>query len=257
MPREPATAYRAANRFSSPVAGTGEHPFDIAQKSPDARILAVDLSRVSLAYARRKTREEGLRNIEYAQADILNLSEIGRTFDRIEAVGVLHHMADPKAGWRVLLSLLAPNGIMRVGLYSAAARRSIVEARAIVAGRDFPATAEGIRALRQTIVLEKDEPRWKSLVETIDSSMSGCRDMFFNVMEHRFTIAEIKASLVEQGLSFLGFELDPKVIENFQRQAPGAGALTNLDEWDAFEAANPQTFLNMYLFSIRKNWATP
>ena len=238
--------------------GTGEHPFDIAQKSPDARILAVDLSRVSLAYARRKTREEGLRNIEYAQADILNLSEIGRTFDRIEAVGVLHHMADPKAGWRVLLSLLAPNGIMRVGLYSATARRSIVEARAIVAGRDFPATAEGIRALRQTIVLEKDEPRWKSLVQTIDFySMSGCRDMFFNVMEHRFTIAEIKAFLVEQGLSFLGFELDPKVIENFQRQAPGAGALTNLDDWEAFEAANPQTFLNMYLFSIRKNWATP
>ena len=103
--------------------GTGEHPFDIAQKSPEASILAIDLSRVSLAYARRKTREEGLRNIEYAQADILNLSTLGRTFDRIETVGVLHHLADPKAGWRVLLSLLAPNGTMRVGLYSEIARR--------------------------------------------------------------------------------------------------------------------------------------
>lgn len=122
---------------------------------------------MSLAYARRKTQEEGLRNIEYAQADILNLSTIGRTFDRIEAVGVLHHLADPKAGWRVLLTLLAPNGIMRVGLYSEAARRPIVKARAIVAERGYPSTAEGIRA-RQTITREKDELRWKLLVQTVD-----------------------------------------------------------------------------------------
>ncbi|MGO9045839.1 MAG: methyltransferase [Xanthobacteraceae bacterium] len=237
--------------------GTGEHPFDIAQKSPDASILAIDLSRASLAYARRKTREEGLRNIEYAQADILNLSTIGRTFDRIEAVGVLHHLADPKAGWRVLLGLLAPNGIMRVGLYSEAARRPIVEARAIVAERGYPSTAEGIRALRQTIIREKDEPRWKSLVQTVDFySMSGCRDMFFNVMEHRLTIPDIKSFLDDEGLSFLGFELDPKVLEKFQQQNPEVDSLTDLDAWAAFEAANSQTFLNMYLFSICKKRVT-
>jgi len=237
--------------------GTGEHPFDIAQKSPEASILAIDLSVASLAYARRKTREEGLRNIEYAQADILNLSTIGRTFDRIEAVGVLHHLADPKAGWRVLLGLLASNGIMRVGLYSEAARRPIVEARAIVAEDGYPSTAEGIRALRQTIIREKDEPRWKSLVQTVDFySMSGCRDMFFNVMEHRLTIPEIKSFLDDEELSFLGFELDPKVLEKFQQQNPGADSLTDLDAWAAFEAANSQTFLNMYLFSIRKKRAT-
>jgi SAM-dependent methyltransferase len=236
--------------------GTGEHPVDIAQKSPDASILAIDLSRASLAYARRKTREEGLRNIEYAQADILNLSTIGRAFDRIETVGVLHHLADPKAGWRVLLTLLAPNGIMRVGLYSETARRPIVEARAIVAERGYPSTAEGIRALRQTIIREKDDLRWKSLVQTVDFySMSGCRDMFFNVMEHRLTIPEIKSFLDDEGLYFLGFELDPKIVEKFQLQNPGIAALTDLDAWATFEAANPQTFLNMYLFSICKKGA--
>lgn len=237
--------------------GTGEHPFGIARKSPEARILAIDLSRVSLAYARRKTREEGLHNIEYAQADILNLSTIGRTFDRIEAVGVLHHLADPMAGWRVLLGLLAPDGVMRVGLYSETARRPIAEARAIVAQRGYPPTAEGIRALRQTITRERADPRWKSLVQNVDFySTSGCRDMFFNVMEHRLTIPEITAFLAEEGLSFLGFELDPKIIEKFQQQNPGGDAITNLDAWAIFEAANPQTFLNMYLFSICKKGAS-
>ena len=231
--------------------GTGEHPFDIAQKSPQARILAVDLSLASLAYARRKTREEGLRNIEYAQADILKLSAIGRTFDRIEAVGVLHHLADPKAGWRVLLSLLAPGATMRVGLYSETARRSIIEARALIAGRGYQPTTDGIRALRQTIVRERDEPRWRSIVQTLDFySASGCRDIFFHVMEHRFTIPEIKSFLDQNGLRFLGFELDRKVIDKFQARFPGADALTSLDHWHAFEADNPQTFLKMYIFSV-------
>ena len=198
--------------------GTGEHPFDVAQKSPHAQLLAIDLSRVSLAYARRKTREEGLRNIEYAQADILNLAGLDRRFDRIEALGVLHHLADPLAGWRILLGLLAPGGTMRVGLYSEAARRSIVEARALIAERGYPATAEGIRALRQTIIRERDEARWKPLVRTVDFySMSGCRDIFFHVMEHRLTIPAIKSFLDENGLRFLGFEIDPSVTEKFRR----------------------------------------
>lgn len=76
--------------------------------------------------------------------------------------------------------------------------------------------------------------------------------MFFHVMEHKFTIPEIKSFLDDEGLSFLGFELDLKVIEKFQQQNPAVDALTNLDAWEAFEAANPQTFLNMYQFSICK-----
>ena len=90
--------------------GTGQRAFHVAERWPAARILAVDMSLPSLAYARRKTRQAKLHNIEYAQADILKLATIGKTFDRIEAVGVLHHLADPKLGWRILLSLLKPMG---------------------------------------------------------------------------------------------------------------------------------------------------
>ena len=41
---------------------------------------------------KRKTRELGLKNVEYAQADILKLQSIDRSFDVIEAGGVLHHL---------------------------------------------------------------------------------------------------------------------------------------------------------------------
>jgi hypothetical protein len=153
--------------------------------------------------------------------------------------------------------LLAPNGVMRVGLYSATARRSIVEARTIVAERGYRPTADGIRALRQTIIREK-EPRWASLIQTVDFySTSGCRDMFFNVMEHRLTIADIKSFLDKQGFAFLGFELDAKTVEQFRQRHTATDALTDLDAWAAFEVENPQTFLNMYLFSMCRIGANP
>ncbi|WP_375787990.1 methyltransferase domain-containing protein [Bradyrhizobium sp. Pha-3] len=230
--------------------GTGSHAIQIAQVYPNARLLAVDISMTSLAYARRKTRELGLTNIEYAQADILELGTIDRTFDSIESVGVLHHLAEPFAGWRVLVSLLRPGGSMRIGLYSELARRVIVEARARIAARNYRATAADIRRCRQDIFREAEQ--WKPLIGAKDFySMSGCRDLLFNVMEHRLTIPEIAAFLNEHGLSFGGFEPfdDPAVLEQFRRQFPGTADETNLDQWHRFEVDHPETFWDMYVFT--------
>jgi hypothetical protein len=53
--------------------GTGQHSIETARQFPGSRVLAIDLSLSSLCYAKRKTRELGLKNVEYAQADILKL----------------------------------------------------------------------------------------------------------------------------------------------------------------------------------------
>ena len=228
--------------------GTGSHSIDSALRFPKAHILAIDISRTSLAYARRKSRELGLTNIEYGQADILKLAALGRSFDVIETVGVLHHLADPGAGWRVLLSLLRPHGLMLVGLYSATARQSLAAARAFIAERGYRATADDIRACRQDLIRRSGMPPFRDF-----SSTSGCRDLLFNVMEHQFTIPQIEAFLDANGLTFLGFEqLPPDVLRQFQQQFPDAGALRDVGSWHAFEQANPMTFGNMYFFWVQK-----
>jgi tetratricopeptide (TPR) repeat protein len=56
--------------------GTGQHSIETARQFPGARVLAIDLSLSSLCYAMRKTRELGLKNLEYAQADILKLQSL-------------------------------------------------------------------------------------------------------------------------------------------------------------------------------------
>jgi 2-polyprenyl-3-methyl-5-hydroxy-6-metoxy-1,4-benzoquinol methylase/Flp pilus assembly protein TadD len=226
--------------------GTGSHSIDSALRFPKARILAIDISRTSLAYARRKSRALGLSNIEYGQADILKLAALDRRFDVIETVGVLHHLADPAAGWRVLLSLLRPHGLMLVGLYSATARQSLAAARAFIAERGYRAT--DIRACRQELMQRFGMPPFRDF-----SSTSGCRDLLFNVMEHQFTIPQIGEFLDANGLAFLGFEqLPPHVLRQFQQQFPDAGAMSDLDSWHAFEQANSLTFGNMYFFWVQK-----
>ena len=55
--------------------GTGRHAVEIARLYRGAKILAIDLSLASLAHAKRKTDELGLANIEFGQADILELGQ--------------------------------------------------------------------------------------------------------------------------------------------------------------------------------------
>jgi SAM-dependent methyltransferase/tetratricopeptide (TPR) repeat protein len=234
--------------------GTGLHAVEVALDNPASHVLAIDMSLASLCFARRKSREAKVRSIEFAQADILNLGAIARCFDRIEAVGVLHHLADPEAGWRVLVSLLQPNGVMRVGLYSEIARRAVVAVRKVIDERGYRPTAPDIRKFRQEVFREYRQRDWASIVGGSDFyCVSGCRDMLFNVMEHRFTIPRIKAFLVDQKLSFLGFDVQPEILAKFRTRFPAAGDVFDLDNWHRFETENPQTFLQMYQFEVRKN----
>ncbi len=233
--------------------GTGQHPIGTAQRIQGARILAIDLSMTSLGYAKRKTRELGITSIEYAQADLLKLGSLGRSFDVIESVGVLHHLADPWAGWQVLLSLLRPGGYMKLGLYSAAARRNIARARNFIAGQNYGETASEIRQCRQDLIDLNNSEDFATTIKSPDFfSISACRDLLFHVQEQRMTLAEIDAFLQKNKQSFLGFEIDADVLYAFKRRFPDDRAAVDLERWEIFEGENPDTFSGMYQFWIQK-----
>jgi SAM-dependent methyltransferase len=250
----PSVAFRPLGRTSGidilvAGCGTGRHPIELAQKYLDARLLAIDLSLTSLCYAKRKTPPALAGKIEYAQADILALHSIGRTFDLIDASGVLHHLSDPMAGWRALLDLLRPGGFMRVGLYSELARRDIVAARAFIAEHGYRPTAEDIRRCRQELLRSP----FKDVAKAGDFfCTSECRDLLFHVQESRMTVPQIKSFIAGNGLHFIGFEFVPQVLERYRRIFGGDSGMRDLDRWHAFETQNPDTFSSMYLFLVQK-----
>jgi len=233
--------------------GTGQQAVMTARRYTGACVLAVDLSLASLCYAKYRTDALGLDNIEYGQADILKLASLGRHFDLIACSGVLHHLADPLEGWRVLLSILRPNGIMHIGLYSELARAHVVAARDDLARRGYGASADDIRRYRQDILALDDASPAKAVAWSDDFyTTSNCRDLLFHVQEHRFTLPQIKNFLAENGLELLGFETDFDVLQRYREQFPDDPACTDLDHWDAFEQQNPRTFGRMYQFVVQK-----
>lgn len=233
--------------------GTGQHPIETTRQFIGARVLAVDLSRSSLAYAQRKTNELGLQQIEYAQADILNLGSLDRRFDHIESFGTLHHMADPWRAWRVLVSLLRPGGVMNIGLYSEAARQDVVRVRAFIAERGYGSSVEEIRRFRRDLFdLPESDPLREITSRRDLFSTSNCRDLLFHVQEHRMTLPPIKDFLAESDLQFLGFVLDSRIKRLYAARFPDDPAMTDLDKWHLFETENPKTFVGLYQLWVQK-----
>ena len=125
--------------------GTGREAVDVALIFPAARVDAIDLSRASLAYATRKAAELRVANLFFRQADILDVTRLGTSFDLIVSSGVLHHMRDPVAGLRALLGVLAPGGVLKIALYSTLARTAFTQAREWARREGFLPTPQGIR----------------------------------------------------------------------------------------------------------------
>jgi tetratricopeptide (TPR) repeat protein/SAM-dependent methyltransferase len=229
--------------------GTGHHPIQVARTYPDAEILAVDLSLASLAYAARMTERLGISNITYRQADILKLGNLDRRFSVVESVGVLHHLDDPMAGWRILVDLLESDGLMKIALYSEKARSSVRAARKFARSRDFPLTPEGIRDCRHAIMgLPDDHPAKDVMTFTDFFTLDECRDLIMHVQEHQFTLPRIADCLDQLGLQFLGLECSRVTRDRFREMFPGSGAETKLEAWNQLEETYPETFKSMYTF---------
>jgi hypothetical protein len=166
---------------------------------------------------------------------------------------VLHHLEEPYAGWRILLGLLRPGGLMRLGFYSELARRGVVRTRAFIAARGYRATPEGIRQFRQDLMDSDPGEGLHSVARAADFfDMNSCRDLLFHVQEERFTLEQIGQFLADTGLQFVGFESDPATLAAYRDRFPDDPAAINLIHWHRFELDHPDTFAGMYQFWVQK-----
>ena len=234
--------------------GTGNHSIQGARYK-NAKILGIDLSLASLAYAKRKTEEFGIENIEYLHADILQLKKLNKKFDIIESSGTLHHMKNPLEGLKVLLDILEPHGYLKLAFYSNTGREHIIKAREFIGKKNFKYTNDNLKFFRQEIINEKKELSYKEqfIISEDFYSTSGVRDLLFNVQEYRFTIPEISKILKDLNLEFLGFFLNNDLIKRrYSKLFPDDKKNISLDNWHQFEISNPNTFNAMYQFWVRK-----
>lgn len=94
--------------------GKGRHSYIVSQ-SGARTVFAVDIGEaIDVAY----NNIGGLSNVHVIQADINHLP-FNNVFDYVYSNGVLHHMADPAAGFSSLVKRMKPGGAISVWVYGA------------------------------------------------------------------------------------------------------------------------------------------
>ncbi len=232
--------------------GTGIQIIEASRYS-NCEITAIDLSNSSISYAKRKVDEYGLKNINFIEMDLLELTSLNKRFDLIECSGVLHHMNEPSKGLSNLLDVLEPKGFLKLGLYSKYAREEILKARYLIKEKDIKPDFDGIRTFRNDVLNGKikqlnEITNWSDFYST-----SMCRDLCFHSHENCYSLIEIKNMLKVSNLEFLGFTISKDIKDEYLIKNKDIDSLKDLELWDKFEGSNPNSFREMYQFWARKS----
>jgi SAM-dependent methyltransferase len=109
------TRFPPGSRVLEAGCGVGAQTVTLARRSPRAHFTSIDISPASLAAARERVEEAGVRDrVELLQADLLALPFTAPSFDHVFVCFVLEHMERPAHALAALSAQLKPGGSLTV-----------------------------------------------------------------------------------------------------------------------------------------------
>ena len=108
------TSYPAGSLVLEAGCGVGAQTVTLAQRSPGARFVSIDVEAESVAAARARVVRAGVSNVELRQADIFDLPFAEGSFDHVFVCFVLEHLAQPVQALEILARVLRPGGTITV-----------------------------------------------------------------------------------------------------------------------------------------------
>lgn len=198
--------------------GTGDACIMLAQQLADRRcpgeVIYLDLSSASRQICEARAKARGLRNIQFVTGSLLDLPamNIGQ-FDYIDCTGVLHHLPEPAAGMRALVSVLQPDGGIGVMLYGEYGRSGVYPLQEMLrtlappsmALEDRLAMAKRLIRFLPTTNLFRRNPY---LNDHVTGGDAGLYDLVLHSCDRAFTVPDIGAMAAAAGLRVVAF-LEP------------------------------------------------
>lgn len=192
--------------------GTGVSTEYLVHLNSEAQVLGLDLSRESLGIAKERCRRSGAERASFQQLSLYDVGQLGRSFDWINCVGVLHHLPDPKRGIQALAEALAPGGIMHVFVYAALGRWEIQltqEAIALLQGDRRGDYQDGVAVGRDLFAALPEENRLRRREQerwSLENHRDECfADMYVHPQEVDYTVDTLFDLIDASGLAFMGF----------------------------------------------------
>ena len=104
------TAYAPGSLVLEAGCGVGAQTVTLARNGGRASFVSIDLAHSSILQARAAADAEGLRNVTFCRADLLNAPFSAGTFDHVFICFLLEHLVDPLGALRAARELLKPGG---------------------------------------------------------------------------------------------------------------------------------------------------
>ena len=108
------TFYPAGARVLEAGCGIGAQTVILAQGSPRAEIVSIDVSQASIEAARSAVAALKVSNVSFRVADIFDLLFAEETFDHVFICFVLEHLGNPVEALKQLKKVLKPTGTITV-----------------------------------------------------------------------------------------------------------------------------------------------
>ena len=238
--------------------GTGDAAIMLGQQMTDAgvqgTIVHLDISAASQKIARERARARALSNIEFVQGSLLDVGELSLgTFDYIDCCGVLHHLEDPLAGLRALISVLAPDGGLGIMVYGELGRIGVYHMQEMLrtlAPVEDDASARILTAKRLIKALPPTNwfVRNGQLTDHEDGSDTGIFDLLLHSQDRAYRVPELAALTTAAGLRITG--LLPPADYDPVRLLKSPALLKGLDKLDWLQRA---TFAELLAGNLKKH----
>ena len=194
--------------------GTGDAAIMLAQQLADegaaGEVTYLDLSQSSADIARARASARGLTNIDFLQGSILDLNSlVTAPFDYIDCCGVLHHMEDPAAGLRVLMSVLADDGGMGLMVYAPFGRTGVYQMQSLlrlIGGDDPPADRVDQAKTVLSLLPPTNWLRRNNLVaDHMKAGDAGLYDLLLHSRDRAYTVPELAQLVTDADLRIVSF----------------------------------------------------
>lgn len=186
--------------------GTGDATIYLAEqlRNTNAEIIHLDMSAASIAIAKQRAAKRGLINISFVHDSLLNISpaRFGR-FDYIQCTGVLHHLENPDVGFKVLKSVLKPEGAMCLLVYGQIGRTGVYQMQALLKALNGDTTDKKTLIQRaRDVIKTSPDTNWYKLGRANyvgpDDNDAEIYDLLLHSQDRAYTVPQLYEWLVDQ-----------------------------------------------------------